>query len=65
MREGNWKLHLNVGEGEKIQLYDLSNDLSESKNVAKENPEVVSQMSAKLNAWVAELPSEYVKKKLP
>ena len=63
MREGNWKLHLNVRKGETIQLYDLSNDLSESKNVAKENPKIVSQMSAKLNAWVAELPSEYVKKK--
>ncbi len=63
MREGFWKLHLNVRKGEKTQLYDLSNDLSESKNVAKENPKVVSQMSAKINAWVAELPSEYVKKK--
>ena len=63
MREGTWKLHLDVRKGEKIQLYDLSSDLSESKNVATENPKVVSRMTAKLNAWIAELPSEYVKKK--
>ena len=64
MREGKWKLHLGSRPGGEIELYDLSVDPSESRNVAKEHPEVVAGMTAKLNAWVAELPEQYDKVKL-
>lgn len=63
MREGKWKLHVGSRRGGEIELYDLSVDPSESRNVAKEHPEVVAGMSAKLEAWVAELPEEYEKVK--
>lgn len=63
MREGKWKLHLGSRRGGEIELYDLSVDPSESRNVAKEHPEVLAGMTAKLKTWVAELPEEYEKAK--
>jgi arylsulfatase A len=48
VRSGNWKL-INGG------LYDLSKDISESNNVAKDNPEVVARLKALLTAHKAEL----------
>jgi N-acetylgalactosamine-6-sulfatase len=63
MREGKWKLHLGSRKRPKIELYDLSADPSESQNVAEEHPDVVARMTAKLEAWVAELPEEYEKAK--
>ncbi len=49
VREGNWKL-IRV-ETDPILLFDLSKDLSETKNVAKENPEIVKQLLNKLAGW--------------
>lgn len=59
MREGRWKLHLNPKRRGGTELYDLSVDPSESRNVADRNPDVVAELSAKLKAWVAELPESY------
>ncbi|MBI2479083.1 MAG: sulfatase-like hydrolase/transferase, partial [Planctomycetia bacterium] len=39
LRHGPWKLHLGNGE-----LYHLDDDVSESKNVAKQHPEVVASL---------------------
>jgi N-acetylgalactosamine-6-sulfatase len=61
MREGKWKLHLGSRRGRGTELYDLSLDPSESRNVAEEHPDVVAKMTAKLQAWADELPDEYVK----
>lgn len=58
MREGKWKLHFQKGG---VELYDLSSDPSESKNVAADFPQIVKDMSAKLKAWAAELPEDYEK----
>jgi N-acetylgalactosamine-6-sulfatase len=60
MREGKWKFHLGSNKTED-ELYDLSNDLSESKNLASRYPEVVSKLKAKIKSWVKELPSSYKK----
>jgi arylsulfatase A-like enzyme len=49
IRDGKWKaVKLNVDRGPDtpIELYDLSVDISESKNVAVEYPEVVGRMKA-------------------
>ena len=59
MREGKWKLHF-VKKGQ-AELYDLSRDPAESKNLASENPEILKAMSKKLKAWNAELPEDYEK----
>lgn len=60
MREGKWKLHMD-NKGKTLELYDLSQDPSESKNIADSHPDVVREMKKKLIAWVDQLPSEYEK----
>ncbi len=39
IRQGDWKLHLAKGE-----LYNLNSDISESKNVAEDHPQIVAQL---------------------
>ena len=63
MRDGNWKLHLPRKQRGAPELYDLSVDPSESHNIADEHPDAVKQLSKKLKAWSATLPTEYVKTK--
>ncbi len=60
-RFGNWKLHLNRRNQNASELYDLSVDPSESKNVAQENPDLLARLTKELQAWVAELPKDYEK----
>ncbi|MDF1825981.1 MAG: sulfatase-like hydrolase/transferase [Verrucomicrobiales bacterium] len=55
IREGQWKLL--VGKDHKMrELYNLENDWAEKKDVAADHPEVVRQLSGKLDAWKATLP---------
>ena len=51
------------GEVAARELYDHRSDPAENRNVADEHPDVVARMTAKLEAWVAELPDEYEKAK--
>jgi arylsulfatase A len=51
VRQGKWKLHLKVRSTAKSQpagpvpqLYDLSADISETNNLADENPEIVERL---------------------
>ena len=61
MREGKWKLHLNPRRGGGTALYDLTTDPAESRNIANQNPGVLTDLQAKLKSWVAELPKTYDK----
>jgi arylsulfatase A len=69
LREGKWKLELCAGSGgwsspkpgskeEKalpdIQLYDLSSDISESRNVSPEEPEVVARLTKQLEEIISQ-----------
>ena len=49
-RAGDWKLLKNPARNanKEWQLYNLADDISESKNLAKENPEKLSEL---LTAW--------------
>jgi arylsulfatase A-like enzyme len=49
VRSGDWKLFV------KGELYHLGNDLAETKNVAKENPDIVARLSAMLGEFRADL----------
>lgn len=62
IRQGDWKLHLNRRRDQKVELYDLSTDVSESNNIADQHPEVVERLSKTLKNWMAELPDSYEKK---
>ena len=57
MRDGNWKL-LCEYDGSDVLLFDLSQDPSESNNVAAANPEVVERMTNSLIAWHASMPPD-------
>jgi arylsulfatase A-like enzyme len=53
IRRGAWKLEHCDEAG--AQLYDLANDIGESRNVAGEQPELVRQLKDSWNAWSSQL----------
>ena len=50
VREGKWKL-IEHYEDNSTELFDLSADGSETKNVAADHPRVAADLTAKLAAW--------------
>ena len=52
-REGRYKLVRHANETD--QLFDLEADVAESKDLRAEKPEVAAQLSARLDAWNAQL----------
>jgi N-acetylgalactosamine-6-sulfatase len=62
IRDGQWKLrHPTRKNGGAVELYDLAADPAETKNLAAEYPDIVKELSNKVEAWVATLPKEYIK----
>ncbi|MGC6457454.1 MAG: sulfatase-like hydrolase/transferase [Akkermansiaceae bacterium] len=55
VREGRWKFLVNF-DGSTPQLFDLSQDRSESRNLVKKHPDVVTRMDRMVRAWNAVLP---------
>ena len=56
VRSGEWKLVSTVDkEDETIELFNLSNDISEQNNLAAQNPKIVSQLKLKLEVWQNEV----------
>lgn len=68
IRDGNWKLMLARGSGGwtapnevaaakagllPVQLYNLSDDLGETNNLANEHPEIVARLAGRLGQYVA------------
>jgi len=66
VRSGNWKL-IRRYEGKKYELFNLKDDLSETNDLSENMPEKVSQLDAKLTAWLndtgAKLPRARVENK--
>ena len=69
IRQGNWKLELCPGSGgwsdpkpaapetaklPPVQLYDLSSDIGETRNVQAEHPEIVEKLTKLLEKYIAE-----------
>jgi arylsulfatase A-like enzyme len=52
VRSGDWKL---VGEKDKLGLFDLSKDVSEATDLAKQMPEKVAELTKLHDAWLAEM----------
>ena len=53
IRKGNWKLV--KLDRRPTELYDLSNDIKESTNLAEQNPDIVEELSKALSKWDSEL----------
>ena len=51
IREGEHKL-IRWYDDDSVELYDLSKDLGEERNLASENPELAARLREKLNAWL-------------
>ncbi len=49
-RRGDWKLHLT----DRPELYDLSQDLSEQRNLAAQHPDIVRELTEAYTAWRTE-----------
>ena len=50
IRSGDWKL-VEFFEDGKLELYNLKEDISEQRNLAKANPEKANELHDKLVAW--------------
>jgi arylsulfatase A-like enzyme len=48
IRQGNWKL-IEFYETDEVELYDLSNDIGEQRNLVLEHPEMVFSLQKKLH----------------
>ena len=55
VRDGQWKLLVNF-DGSKPQLFNLSVDMSEGKNLIKSHPDVAEKLLASLFQWNKSLP---------
>ncbi|NQU44409.1 sulfatase [bacterium] len=53
VRDGQWKLVHTFFVGD--ELYDLENDIGETKNLSGEMPEKTEELRAKLEAWLKEV----------
>ncbi len=51
VRSGDYKL-LQFYDDDSVELYDLKNDISESRNLADQMPEKAAQLRARLQAWL-------------
>ncbi len=52
VRSGDWKLRIVKG---KVELFNLAKDISESKNIESENPEIVNRLTKKMAKFDKEL----------
>ncbi|MDF1657325.1 MAG: sulfatase-like hydrolase/transferase [Verrucomicrobiales bacterium] len=57
VRDGKWKFLINYDDSEP-QLFNLEEDISESNNLAGENPEIVARLKAAVFAWNAQMPKD-------
>ena len=54
MRDGDWKLIRFFEDGHE-KLYNLKNDIGETKNLTDSEPERRAELSAKLTTWQEEI----------
>lgn len=53
IRDGDWKL-IRFYDSDHVELYNLAEDLAEERNVATSRPDLVEQLTAKLDTWLKE-----------
>ncbi len=50
VRDGNWKL-IHWMEDDSVELFDLGSDIGEEKDLAQQNPVIVTKMKKQLSEW--------------
>lgn len=58
VREGDYKL-IEFFEDGRIELYDLRNDIGESHDISRQQPQRAAQMRARLQQWLAEVEAKF------
>ena len=62
IRDGRWKLIYPTRQnGSQLELFDIVADPGESHDLATRHPEIVKRLSTQVQAWVATLPTDYIK----
>lgn len=61
IRRGRYKLILNHDD-DSVELYDLANDLGETRNLAFDEPEVARELKARLTNWLSETSADLPQK---
>ncbi len=54
VRSGDWKL-IEFFEDRHVELYNLSNDVSEETDLAAKEPEIVQRLRSMLHAWLEDV----------
>jgi arylsulfatase A-like enzyme len=60
VREGDWKL-IKWYEGNRIELFNLKDDIGEKNNVAASHPDVTKRLTDKLDSWLAAMGAVFPK----
>lgn len=60
IRSGHWKL-IEHFESQKIELFNLESDLSESSNVASQHPHIAQQLLSSLKSWQRKVGADLMK----
>jgi hypothetical protein len=55
IRDGDWKLYVNP-DGSRLELYDLTTDLTQLNNVAGQHPDLAAKLRDQVIAWQQTLP---------
>ena len=62
IRVGDWKLLERYEDG-RVELYNLTADIGEQKNVAGEHADRVQSMRSKLHAWYKDVDAKFLRPK--
>ena len=62
VRMGDWKLIERLEDG-RVHLYNLKQDIGESKDLASEQPQRVERMRNKLHAWYKQVDAKFLQPK--
>lgn len=57
MKQDDWRIYFSGGSATAVELFDLSTDLAETKNLVHERPKIVAQLTVIWKDWKASLPS--------
>ena len=54
-RQGKWKVRRSGKKSQTVELYDLENDITESKNLSQKNPELIETILKKMDKFDKDL----------
>jgi threonine/homoserine efflux transporter RhtA len=62
VREGKWKLVVldDAGKNQRVELYDLTKDISETNDVSATEPDVVRRLTHELDTWRSTLKRQVI-----